>query len=115
MAMTVCGILSNEGLWNIKHSNYVNIKKREVAMNKLFIELIEHGLCVPDINFLRNKIKNFKQTFRQELNKIQESEVSGQGTDDVYQPKLTWFNTADSFLRDEATITSPSTWYVNVL
>ncbi|GFW41982.1 hypothetical protein TNCV_6901 [Trichonephila clavipes] len=43
---------------------------------------------------LKAKIKSIKDVYRTELNKIEKSKKSGCGVDDVYVPKLTWFNEA---------------------
>lgn len=74
-------------------------------MIKLKGELIGLGVAVPDLSFLRARIK---ATYRGELLKVSESKTSGAGTDDVYVPKLPWFTAADSFLRD-VVITRKST------
>lgn len=96
-----------ELLWNIRHSEYVNKQKRESAMRRLMSDLQQEGIEVPDISFLRNKIKVIKTTYRQERLKVEESKSSGKGTDDLYVPKLTWFDLADSFLRF-VVVTRPS-------
>lgn len=88
----------HELLWNIRHVNYVNKQKRESAMMNLKVELEELGVQVPDLAFLRARIKAIKATYRNEVLKISESKKSGAGTDEVYVPKLPWFSTADRFM-----------------
>ncbi|KAB0802688.1 hypothetical protein PPYR_04874 [Photinus pyralis] len=97
-----------ELLWNVRNADYTNKTKRESAIMKLLNELIEVGVAVPDLSFLRARIKAIKATYRSELLKVNESKKSGAGTDDVYVPKLPWFSAADSFLRD-VVITRKST------
>lgn len=100
--------INYELLWNVRHSDYPNKAKRESSMIKLKGELIGLGVAVPDLSFLRARIKAVKATYRGELLKVSESKTSGAGTDDVYVPKLPWFTAADSFLRD-VVITRKST------
>lgn len=97
-----------ELLWNIRHTDYANKAKRESAMMKLMVVLTDQGVPVPDIAFLRARIKAIKSTYKTELLKVCESKKSGKGTDDLYVPKLPWFSTADSFMRD-VSVTRKST------
>lgn len=48
---------------------------------------------------VKNKIKNLRSTYVQEVAKIKKSESSGAGTDDVYIPKMKWFQVMYSFLQ----------------
>ncbi|XP_047738262.1 uncharacterized protein LOC125178486 [Hyalella azteca] len=89
-----------ELLWNIRHEDYSNKTKRETNLLKLKEDLLCQGLVVPDITFLRARIRNIRLTYKNELTKVISSKASGAGTDDVYTPKLLWFKTADSFLND---------------
>jgi hypothetical protein len=41
---------------------------------------------------VRRKIKIIKTAYSQELNKIMKSKKSGAGTNDLYKPKLVWFD-----------------------
>lgn len=85
-------------------------------MKRLRQELLLHNVEVPDIPFLRSKIKSIKTTYRQECLKVVESKASGKGTDDLYEPKLSWYNAADCFLRDVViTQTSKSNLKVFIL
>jgi hypothetical protein len=94
-----------ELLWNIRHHDYLNKNKRELSFEKLVLELREHGFENIGVELVRKKFKA-----RQELAIITKSKKTGAGTDDVYRPKLAWFEKADSFLRGvTATRTSTST------
>lgn len=98
-----------ELLWNIRHPDYVNKAKRESAMLKLKYELVVLGLQVPDMGFLRARIKAIKSTYRAEVLKVSESKTSGAGATDVYKPKLPWFAAADLFMRDVVITRQPKT------
>jgi len=60
-----------ECLWDIRHTDYMNRSKRDMAMNTLAEALIRKGLHVPNVDFLRKKIKVIKNVYRQELVKIE--------------------------------------------
>lgn len=53
-----------ELLWNIQHIDYTNKSKQEIAIMKLKDELVELGIAVGDLNFLRARIKSIKSTYR---------------------------------------------------
>ncbi|XP_054259915.1 uncharacterized protein LOC128984603 [Macrosteles quadrilineatus] len=65
-------------------------------------ELKGLGIAVPDLAFLRARIKTIKTTYRSELSKVNDSKKSGASTEEIYVPKLQWFTLADSFLREVA-------------
>ena len=69
---------------------------REHSFKRLYEEHKHAGpeLQIPDEEALKIKIKSIKDCYRIELNKIKKSRKSGCGTDDVYKPKLVWFNRA---------------------
>lgn len=46
-----------------------------------------------------SKFKNLRNSFCQEMKKIADSERSGAGTDDIYKPKVFWFEHMNSFIR----------------
>jgi hypothetical protein len=99
-----------ELLWNIRHQDYTNKNKRDLSFEKLVLQLREHGFENIDVELVRKKLKTIKTVYRQELSKITKSKKSGVGTDDLYKPKLAWFEKADSFLRGvTAARTSTST------
>nr|CAH7740931.1 unnamed protein product [Callosobruchus chinensis] len=47
-----------------------------------------------DAKLLKSRIKSIKDSYRQELQKIEKSKKSGCGTDQIYKPKLSWFTDA---------------------
>lgn len=87
-------------LWNTHHPDYLNKNKREILMVRLKEELIQLKVPVPDMGFLRARIKAIKTTYRGEIVKILESKASGAKKKDLYIPKLSWFLIANSFLRN---------------
>jgi len=46
---------------------------------------------------LKAKIKNIKDVYRNDLAKIEKNRKRGSGTDDIYYPKLVWFDQANFF------------------
>ena len=46
-----------------------------------------------------SKFKNLRSSYCQELKKIANSERSGAGTDEIYKPKVFWFEQMHSFIR----------------
>lgn len=76
-------------LWQVASKEYHNRQKRDAAMK----ELLEFTLTVvPDATllFLKKRIENIRSCFRREFGKVQASKTSGTGTDNVYIPKL-WY------------------------
>ncbi|XP_018025056.1 uncharacterized protein LOC108680685 [Hyalella azteca] len=97
-------------LWNVHHDDYSkfsNSIKRQKALLRLKQELVCHGLVVPDLAFLRARIRNIRATYRNELTRIISSKANGAAAEDWYVPKLSWFRKADAFLRIVVT-TQPS-------
>jgi hypothetical protein len=85
-------------LWNIKHKDYCNIKLKDEIFKSFYSELESQGLVERmDEKQLKAKIKNIKDVYRNELAKIEKSRKSGSGTDDIYYPKLVWFDQANFF------------------
>lgn len=86
-------------LWNIENEKYRNRNARDEGMKKLVKELNSKGMVV-DIEEIRKRIKTIKTVYSQELMKIEKSKNSGRGRDQIYKPKLVWFETADRYLRN---------------
>lgn len=79
-------------LWNRYHPHFKNRNARDQAEAVL---LPISG--VTNVKELRQKIRNIRCTYNQELAKIRRSINSGSA--EIYEPKLVWFAFADSFLR----------------
>lgn len=86
-----------ECLWNVYMADYGNRAVRKAAFSEMMYELAAAGMPVTD-TWLRVKIKSLRDTYRNELNRINKSMHRGEGA--TYEPKLGWFRTADEFLRD---------------
>lgn len=83
-------------LWNIKDKDYCDIKLKSEIFQRFFNELNEKQLIGGmDEKQLKDKIKSLKDVYRQELHKIEKSKKSGCSTEEVYSPKLAWFNEAN--------------------
>ncbi|ESO99569.1 hypothetical protein LOTGIDRAFT_95914, partial [Lottia gigantea] len=87
--------------WRVKSDDYSNKTKKEEAYATLLGKYQEK---FPDVtkDELRKKFNALRTNFRKELKKVLDSTKSGVGTDDIYQPKL-WYFDAMSFLRDQET------------
>lgn len=87
-------------LWNIKHKDYCNVKLKDQVFKNMWKQLEAQGLVTEmDEKQLKAKIKNLKDIYRNELAKIAKSKKSGSGREDIYTPKLLWFDVA-GFLRE---------------
>ena len=64
-------------------------------------ELLKRNVAVENVEVLRKKIKSIlvKKRTGKSLRRLRKKR-SGAGADDVYQPKLAWFKTADIFLKN---------------
>lgn len=85
-----------ECTWNIKIDDYKNVLLRTKSYGNICAGMQIEGLTITDV---KNKIKSIRTTYKTELNKILKANKSGAGTDDLYKPKLFWFEQADTFLR----------------
>ncbi|KAF5272444.1 hypothetical protein FQA39_LY07912 [Lamprigera yunnana] len=86
-------------LWRIKSREYHDRDVREAAYDRLITKLKE---IEPDANksSVVKKINNFRSNVRKEKKKRDMSRKSGAGTDNVYSPKLWYFDLFD-FLGDQ--------------
>lgn len=86
----------HECLWQTSNPKYKNKEARNTAVQNIVEEM-----AIPDFGLAdcKNKIKNLRSHYCQELKKIQESKNIGAAEDNVYQPTLVWFPTVDGFLR----------------
>lgn len=102
-------------LWNIKNKEYCNTKLKDESYKNLLVKLNEKQLTEGmDLKQLKAKIKSIKDVYRQEINKIEKSKKSGCGTEEVYTPKLVWFNEAKFLAEVVATRMSKSN-HVSIL
>ncbi|CAJ0967758.1 unnamed protein product [Ranitomeya imitator] len=59
-----------------------------------------HPTETVDENIVRKKIQALRTVFKEEVNKVEKSQKSGAGTEDVYVPKL-WYYDLLAFTRDQ--------------
>ena len=90
-----------ECLWSIKSEGYKDQNKRDEALKKINEEMNIDGFGIREV---AQKIKNIRSAYYQELRKIKNSQKSGAGTHDIYQPKVPWFSIVHSFLKSNAEI-----------
>lgn len=86
----------HECLWDIRSPEYLKRDSKQQAFAKLLDELRLNGIIVTQ-DVLKKKIKNLRDAYRNELNKVKKSKKSGAGASEVYKPKLVWFGAADAF------------------
>lgn len=86
----------HECLWQTYNARYKNKEARNASIQNIVDEM-----NIPDfgISDCKNKIKNLRSHYCQELKKIQESKNTGATGVNIYQPTLPWFGTVDGFLR----------------
>ncbi|XP_077137825.1 uncharacterized protein LOC143803960 [Ranitomeya variabilis] len=88
-------------LWKIKSPEYSNRQKRKAGYSKL-IEL--YNLQAPEEqateNVVKKKIQALRTVWRKELNKVLQSSKSGSSAEEVYVPRL-WYFDYLNFLRDQ--------------
>ncbi|CAJ0960777.1 unnamed protein product [Ranitomeya imitator] len=88
-------------LWKIKSADYSNRYKKKDAYEKLVAIYKEHHPTeTVDEHIVRKKIQALRTVYKKELNKVEKSLKSGARTDDVYVPKL-WYYDLLAFTRDQ--------------
>lgn len=86
-------------LWKVHSKDYSDRIKRNEAYTKL-AELCTVVYAKADISYVSKKIANLRTIFKKELNKINDSKRSGAGADQVYVPRL-WYFESLRFLADQ--------------
>lgn len=87
--------LKYECLWNPKHRDYQNRKKKEEAY-KLVVHDLKDFIKL-DVNRVKFKIKSLRTTYRQEVDKILRKSTD---PDHIYESTLIWFRAMDDCLKD---------------
>lgn len=92
---------SEKCLWKIKSAEYHDRTKKEAAYGRL-VEVWKQvdGNCSK--NTVLKKINNLRSSYRKELKKVRESTKSGSSRDELYVPKL-WYYNLLHFLDDQET------------
>ena len=79
---------NQECLWNVKSENYRNRNVRDKALEEMVKQLNTPDLTREDVKL---KIKPIRSRNSSELAEVRKSGKSGAGRDDIYVPKLFWF------------------------
>ncbi|PIO12102.1 hypothetical protein AB205_0030310, partial [Aquarana catesbeiana] len=96
----------------VKHPHYNHKQKRQTALEKL-LELVKPVVPTATILYLKAKIGGLRSTYLRERKKVTDSQISGAAADDVYVPRL-WYYERLRFLSDQTGVreslsTLPST------
>ncbi|XP_077330048.1 uncharacterized protein LOC143964311 [Lithobates pipiens] len=86
-------------LWKVHFKDYSDRQKLNEAYTKI-VELCTVVYAKTDISYVTKKIANLRTIFKKELNKINESKKSSAGADQVYVPRL-WYFESLRFLTDQ--------------
>ncbi|CAJ0945128.1 unnamed protein product [Ranitomeya imitator] len=78
-------------LWNVKISDYSNKQKRLKAYESM-VNLCRSVCPSANIQFVKHKIANLRTVFKKEFNKVQVSRKTATSADDVYVPRLWYFD-----------------------
>ncbi|KAM4032669.1 uncharacterized protein ACNLHF_019857 isoform 2-T2 [Anomaloglossus baeobatrachus] len=78
-------------LWNVKISDYSNKQKRLKAYESM-VSLCRSVCPSANIQFVKHKIANLRTVFKKEFNKVQVSRKTATSADDVYVPRLWYFD-----------------------
>lgn len=101
----------HECLWNSSCIEYRNNKLRQEAYEEIRRDMHKEGLTVFEV---RQKIKNLRNTYKQEINKIERSLKDDTDGTKVYRPTIKWFKTMDDVVkRIKGIKTEPSAHYVS--
>nr|XP_022900172.1 uncharacterized protein LOC111413434 [Onthophagus taurus] len=86
----------HECLWNKTKPSYKNKNNRLKAIHNIMHVMAKEGFGVTEI---KQKIKNIRSTYYQEVQKIKKSAKSAMSQDDIYQPNVKWFTNMDYIMR----------------
>ncbi|XP_075045590.1 uncharacterized protein LOC142104773 [Mixophyes fleayi] len=94
-------------LWKAKSKDYSNRMMRNVAKQELV------KACLPyhpgaTVEWVKSKIQNLRTVYKKELNKVEASKKSGAPAEDVYVPKLWYFDLLQLVKDQETPLTSTS-------
>lgn len=86
-------------LWKVLYDSTLD-EYRDRDLRTTAANRISHDLNIPELR-PKEVIVKFKNlsSYCQELKKISDSVRSGKGTDDIYKPKVFWFEQMNSFIR----------------
>ncbi|PIO11972.1 hypothetical protein AB205_0092890, partial [Aquarana catesbeiana] len=89
-------------LWQVRHPHYNHKQKRQAALEKL-LELVKPVVPTATIPYLKAKIGGLRSTDLRERKKVTDSQRSGAAADDVYVPRL-WYYERLRFLSDHTEV-----------
>ncbi|KAM9316717.1 uncharacterized protein PAF06_007784 [Gastrophryne carolinensis] len=89
-------------LWKLKSSEYSNRQKKAEAYEKL-LSLCRSVCPTATLELVKNKIANLRTVFKKELKKVQASINSGASGDDIYIPRLWYFDLLKFTIDPDAT------------
>ncbi|PIO23494.1 hypothetical protein AB205_0005790 [Aquarana catesbeiana] len=78
-------------LWQVQCRDYSNKQKRKAVLDQL-LELVKSVYPTADINYLKAKIGSLRSTYNRERKKVQDSLRSGAAADDVYVPRVWYYD-----------------------
>ncbi|XP_061717035.1 uncharacterized protein LOC133524893 [Cydia pomonella] len=90
---------SEPSLWKVKAKEYHDRDKKEAAYRRLLVKLREVE-PTSDKAAVVKKINNLRCTYNKEHKKVNASNKSGAGTEEIYEPKL-WYYPLLKFLDDQ--------------
>ncbi|XP_077111406.1 uncharacterized protein LOC143767187 isoform X1 [Ranitomeya variabilis] len=94
-------------LWNVKISDYSNKQKRLKAYESM-VNLCRSVCPSANIQFVKHKIANLRTVFKKEFNKVQVSRKTATSADDVYVPRLWYFDLLKFTIGQDAPIEGSS-------
>ena len=86
-------------LWNIKSEDYSNRRMKEEAYGVL-VNKFKEKYPTWGREEVKKKINSFRTNFRKEFKKVLDSEKSGAGSEEIYEPTL-WYYDDLLFLIDQ--------------
>ncbi|CAK1585405.1 unnamed protein product [Parnassius mnemosyne] len=86
-------------LWQNKSKEYHD-RERKSAAYKVLLEKIKEIDSTATIDTVKSEINTLRCTFKREVLKVKSSQRSGSGKDDIYKPKL-WYYDLLQFLTDK--------------
>ncbi|XP_073483708.1 uncharacterized protein [Aquarana catesbeiana] len=78
-------------LWRVKSSDYSNRQKKAEAYDKL-LSLCKSVCPTATLELVKNKIANLRTVFKKELKKVEASVNAGASGDEIYIPRLWYFD-----------------------
>ncbi|KAG8443375.1 hypothetical protein GDO86_011970 [Hymenochirus boettgeri] len=77
-------------LWKVKSADYFNKQKKYQAY-EILLELCRSVFPIANIEFVKHKIANLRTVFKKELKKVELSRKSGATPENIYVPRLWYF------------------------